>query len=190
MVAMNATSDADDPYEPRPRDGLRGWIPQILGIAAFLAMVIFWIYAFSNTDSVAHKDEFTDPEFASAATAICSERQAAIAELPLATSVNDPLERADLVALGTHQLEQMVADLGELTPPADPEAAEGVSKWLTDYERYLQDRRNYSELLSTGEDPAFVISQSESRPGVRVTDLLTTFAEVNDMLPCGPSGDV
>ena len=63
-----------------------------------------------------------------------------------------------------------------------------MPKWLDDWELYLQDRRDWSDILLTGDDPPFLISGNDQQ--VRVTDLLTTYAEVNDMPSCGPAGDV
>jgi len=63
----------------------------------------------------------------------------------------------------------------------------GVRQCLTDYELYLNDRRRYADVLATGESPPFTISPNAA--GARVTDLLRTFAEVNAMDSCAPSGD-
>ena len=163
-------------------------IGRVLGIVAFLALIIFWIYVFANRSSVAHPDEFDDPTWLTAAEALCSERQAAIAELPNAASVSGAVERGELVALGTIQLEAMIDELHELGLPSDAKGAETVPKWLDDWELYLQDRRDWSDILLTGDDPPFLISGNDQQ--VRVTDLLTTYAEVNDMPSCGPAGDV
>lgn len=161
---------------------------RILGIVAFLALIIFWIWVFANRGSIAHPDEFDDPAWINAAEAACAVRQAAIEELPNAASVDGAVQRGELVALGTIQLEGMVQDLYELGLPSNAKGAETVPQWLDDYELFLQDRRNWSDILLTGEDPPFLISGNAQ--GVRVTDLLTTFAEVNEMPSCAPSGDV
>ena len=190
MASMDAESNGDVPDDFYLPSGWKGNLWRGLGVTAVIGMIVFWIFAFSRTDSVPHADEFDDPAFVEAAVAVCTPRQAAIAELPLATTVDNPFDRAELVDAGTAELQQMIDELAELAPPSDPQAADGVVKWLRDYEVYLDDRRNYSALLNTGESPAFVLSSSADQDGVRVTDLLTTFAEVNEMEVCGPSGDV
>ncbi len=179
------TTDSDS-FDGLPT-GWRWTLPRALGFLAFLLAVLFWIYVFANGDSIAHPDEFDDPVFVEAAETICAKRQAAIAEFPLATAAEDPVNRGELVALGTEQLALMVTELGELALPTDPKGADGVPQWLADYELYLNDRRRYSSVLATGDDPAFTISGNAQ--GVRVTDLLRTFAEVNEMDSCAPSGD-
>jgi len=182
MSTRDPLEDLDDGYV----GGFR-W-PVALGVAAFLAMAIFWIYAFQNGGSIAHPDEFDDPAFIEQAEAWCAERQAAIAAIPNGATAEDARERSQLVRLGTVELEAMVTGLAELGLPSDPKGAETVPLWLADYEIYLNDRRVYADILATGDDPPFLISGNAS--GDRVTDGLTTFAEVNNMRSCGPSGDV
>ncbi len=187
---MDVSTDRHDPTGDIVPRGWRRSLPRILGLVAFLTMATFWIWAFANRDSIAHPDTFDDPVFTEAAQAICAKRQAAIAALPLASAATDPLQRGVLIEQGTEQLELMVVELGALTPPTDPDGAVGIAQWLDDYEVFLDDRRAYADLLATGADPAFTISGSGNAPGVRVTDLLNTFAEVNEMASCAPSGDL
>lgn len=192
MSAMDATANGQT--APRPSDddvlptGWRWSVPRFLGVAAFLGMAVFWAWALANGNSVAHPDEFDDPVFTEAAETVCAARQAAINELPLATAADTPQGRSELIELGTAQLDAMVNELSRLAPPTDPQGASGVEQWLADYQLYLNDRRRYADVLATGDDPPFVISGTAE--GVRVTDLLTTFADVNNMRSCGPSGDV
>jgi hypothetical protein len=182
------TPPAEDPSTEQLPAGWRWTIPRALGVLAFLAMLLFWIWAFANQGIVDHPDEFDDPVFVEAAETLCAARQQAILDLGNPSAVNSPEERAPLVAAGTAELERMVAELGRLTPPTDPKGADGVERWLSDYQLYLGDRRTYTEILASGEDPPIRISGTAD--GVRVTDLLRTFAEVNDMASCAPSGDV
>ena len=162
-------------------------IARALGLIVFLALIVFWIWVFANRGSVAHPDEFTDDTWLTSAEALCADRQAAIADLPNPTTVDGAIERGQLVALGTIELEAMIAGLHDLGPPDDAKGAETVPQWLSDYELYLQDRRDWTDILLTGDDPPFLISGNAD--GVRVTDLLSTYAEVNNMPSCAPSGD-
>ncbi len=188
MMGMDVLTDQQASPDNLTPTGWRWTLPRVLGFVAFLAMVLFWIYVFANGDSIAHPDTFEDPVFAEAAESVCANRQAAIAELPLATAAVDPAGRSELIDLGTEQLELMLVELDALRPPTDAIGAEGVVQWLKDYELYLNDRRAYSDILAGGDDPAFVLSGNDQ--GVRVTDMLRTFAEVNKMDSCAPSGDV
>lgn len=187
-VSTNGHVPTDRPSEDTVPTGWRWTLPRALGFSAFLAMAVFWIYAFANTSSVEHPDAFEDPVYSAAAEAICAERQANIAEFPMATSATDPEARGPLIELGTAELELMVAELAALEPPTDPEGADGVIEWLDDYDLYLSDRRAYTEVLARGEDEPFLLSANDQ--GARVTDMLGTFAEVNNMASCAPAGDV
>lgn len=180
---MTTTDDEQLPYEVR--SGFR-W-PLLLGVLAFLAMILFWIWVFANRGSIAHNDEFQDPVFLTAAEQVCANRQAMIADLPNPTTASGPEERAVLVDQGTALLELMVAELAALPLPTDPKGAETVPQWLADYDIYLQDRNDWSALLASGQDPIFTLSAGAN--GARVTDGLTTFADVNEMRSCAPSGD-
>jgi len=82
----------------------------------------------------------------------------------------------------------MVAELGQLAPPTDPKGADGAEQWLQDYELFLNDRRDWAQVLRQGRDEIFLVSANDE--GVRVTNLLTNFAEVNGMPSCAPSPDV
>ncbi len=193
MTGMDAKTNGHAPHDdPGGQEtvplGWRWSFPRFLGFAVFLFLVVFWIWAFANRDSIAHPDTFDDPVFVEAAESLCSVRQANIAELPLAGAVENAVERGEVLDLATDQLELMVAELAQIALPTDPKGAAGVPQWLTDYDLFLNDRRVYADILVTGEDPKFLISANDQ--GVRVTDLLTTFAEVNEMPSCAPSGDI
>lgn len=168
--------------------GWRDSLPRYIGFTVFVLLTAFWIWAFANRDSIDHPDQFDDPAFIQAAEAICAPRQANIAEIPLATAAENPVERGELLERGTDQLELMVGELRALALPTDPEGAESFPQWLDDFDLFLNDRRVYADILATGDDPAFLISGNAQ--GVRVTDLLTTYAEVNQMNSCAPSGDI
>ena len=163
-------------------------VGRVLGVVAFLVIAAWWIYVFANGSSVDHPDDFGDEAWTSRAEAICEARQQAILDLPNAASAESPQARADLVELGTAELELMLRELEALGPPSSELGAEIVPQWLDDYELYLNDRRAWTAILRTGDDPPFLLSGTDE--GVRVTDLLTTFAEVNRMESCAPSGDV
>lgn len=176
---------ADEWNDTEPGPGFT--FTRALTVLVVLAMIIFWIYVFANGSSVDHPDEFADESWTTAAEALCAERQAAIEALPNATTAESPQERAELVALGTAEIERMVQELADLGPPSDPKGAETVPQWLSDYEIYLQDRRDWTDILRTGDDPPFLLSGTDQ--GVRVTDVLGTYAEVNEMPSCSPSLD-
>ena len=163
-------------------------IGRVLGVMAFLAIAAWWIYVFANGSSVEHPDDFDDAAWTARAETVCAAAQQAILDLPNAATVSSPEERAELIEPATVELERMLRELDALGPPATELGAEIVPQWLADYQLYLQDRRDWAAILRSGEDPPFLVSGTDE--GVRVTDLLRTFAEVNQMPSCAPSGDV
>lgn len=178
-----------------------------LGIAAFLLMAAFWIWAFAVRGmGTAHPDELNLPassepadleaastdqraalQFLNESEAICAEAQARIRELPFASSAETLTVRAGILDDATVILQQMVADLGTVDKPTEATENYAAGEWLFDYDQFLDDRRAYSDLLRDGQDPAFEIS---ARDGRRVTDYIVNFAEVNRMFSCIPPGDV
>lgn len=168
--------------------GWKSTLVRGLGVLAFLAMVGFWIWAFNNRDSIAHPDTFDDPVYTEAAEGLCAKRQTVIAEIPATISVSDPVARGELVAQRTAQLELMLGDLAALPSPTDPKGADGVVRWLADYDLYLSDLRDYQQALEAGEDPQFLLSATSG--GARVTDVIGTYAEVNNMVSCTPKGEI
>lgn len=187
---MDATTNGHDRAEPAETDddeAQGSTVFRTLGVIAVLCMAAFWIYVFANGDSIEHPDEFDDPAFVASAETICAKYQSAIAELPGATSATGPVERSVLVAQGTAELERMVAELAQLELPTDPKGASSFPQWLEDYDLYISDRETWTAQLAAGEDEAFLLSANAQ--GGRVTDLLTTYAEVNEMPSCAPSPD-
>lgn len=188
MAGVDVSTNGHAPTEEDAPSGWRWYAPRVIGVTAFVFMVVFWIYVFANGSSIRHPDDFDDPAFSEAAEAVCAARQDAIAALPPATSAGSPAERSDLVDLGTDQLALMLDEVDNLAAPADPDGAAGLALWLDDYKLYINDRRAWADTLRSGEDAPFLVSGNDQ--GVRVTDMLITFAEVNDMASCAPSGDV
>lgn len=191
---------AFDESEP-PRRSI--W--QYLGVAGFLLMALLWIWIFAiRGRGLPHPDELGVPaanaaaeditrdertalNFITEAEAVCATAQAEISQLPLAAGADDFNERAAILDQATERLDLMVNELGSLATPTEDGEAFIVGEWIKDYYQFLDDRRAYSDVLRTGDDPPFVIS---ARDGRRVTNYIVTFAEVNNMFSCVPPGDV
>ncbi len=168
--------------------GWRWTLPRVVGASVFLGLAVFWIWVFANRGSIAHPDEFDDPAFAETAEAVCLPYQQRISELKNPTLVETPEERAVLLDQATAELTAMIDELETLSAPADPKGAAAFPRWIADYRIYLDDRTVWGAVLATGDDPPFVVSGNED--GVRVTNRLNTWAEVNLMESCAPSQDV
>lgn len=190
-VTHNETSAArssSDHLGPLSEEPHRFTGARLLGLSAFIAMALFWAWAFANANSVEHADRFEDPAFVERAQKVCTVHKTLIEELPLASGAKTPQERAVLIDAATDHLRNMVAELREIEEPNDAKAREIWPQFLSDYDTYIQDRDAWSAKLKEGLDERFILSPGVT--GKRVTDLLTNFAEVNDMRACSPSHDV
>lgn len=177
-----------DPLGDPTVDGWH-WTPaRVLGAAALGAMALFWAWIFAlGGSSVQHNDEMNDTTFAAAAEPICAAAQAEIGELPIGSSVETFDERADLIDSASDRLSVMIDDLATVPRPPDAEESRIVGEWLIDYDRFVGDRRAYSDQLRSGDDGPIRLS---ARDGRRITNYIVTFAEVNNMFSCVPPGDV
>lgn len=209
-MALNASRDLDHNPDQHPdllEPGFTITALRALGVAAFLAMAAFWIWAFAfrgiGTD---HPDELNLPASSEAADleaaspdqlaalrylneseTICAEAQSRISELPFAAGAESFTVRAGIIDDATVILQEMVNDLGRVDKPTEANENFIATEWVKDYNQFLDDRRGYSDILRSGDDPPFEIS---ARDGRRVTDYIVNFAEVNRMLSCIPPGDV
>lgn len=184
--AQRPDVDYGDDIHPPP--GWRWNIARVLAAIVVGAMAIFWIVVFITDPEISHPDEINDPVFSESAEAVCASALERIGELPPAQRAESPEERGVVLDLATDELDTMIRGLSEVEPPEDPEAADIVEQWLADYAVYSTDRRDYAADLRAGLDTDFRISGNDD--GVRITDLIDTFAAVNAMESCRPPGDV
>lgn len=134
-------------------------------------------------------DDRTAVEFMVNAENLCRQMLADIAALPSARSSETFEARAAVLDNGTDIIEQTMADIGSFPRPSASNDAMISQAWLDDYAVFVENRRGYADRLRAGDDGPITLSASASE-AVRVTTLLTTFAEVNSMYACIPPGDV
>lgn len=179
-------SDPRPAGEPPP-PARRGATPLVvLGVVVFLAMVVFWAWIFSGAPRATNPDRVEDRAWAEDAEATCAATMERIDQRTQEAGDRTPDQRADDVNAATDDLEAMLADLRSPPPDGDGDA-EVVDPWLADWEQLLADRRTYADALRTDEDARFLTTEKFGDPLDRVVQ---TFAEVNDMPSCAPSGDV
>lgn len=204
MSAPHGTSpnghrpDEGDDIHPPAGWSWSGW--RYLAALVVIAMVAFWSWAFIFDPSVDHPDDLTSDlaadhpdhiaavEYTTAAEAICAAALDDISALPVASAARDFAERADQIDLGTDRFDQMLDELDALPLPGTEQGDLVMTGWLSDYRVFMEDRRDYADELRSGVDPPFLISGNEE--GVRITDLIDTVADVNDMESCRPGADV
>lgn len=197
MTAPTPTDDpvAPDPVVPEP-DGREPGGSRVLlglGIAVFVAMILFWAWAFGS--SIAQRNEpatsrnadyLDDRAWVADAEATCAAVMEVIDERTVVADEQQADERATTIDQSTDELEAMLATLADPGPDSSADA-EVVAEWFGDWEQLISDRRTYADALRTDPDARFYTIEKFNDPLDRVVQ---TFADVNQMPSCAPAGDV
>lgn len=134
------------------------------------------------------RDHLDDTRWVETAEATCAPTAAAVDRLPFASEMETLDQRAEILDTATDELERMVDQLRGLVPPANPEEARAVGRWLDDWEEYNRNRRAYAENFRRGQDEPFVVTD---RGGYHIDVIVEDFAtKANDMPSCAPPDDV
>lgn len=183
-----AFEDELERHELRPpEDGRWGWsLGRVAAGAAMIGMLAFWIWGLSPLAPRGHPDELDDDAFPVFAEARCAEALVAIDQVPSALEAQTPLDRAGQLTATNGVLFTMVEDLRANVPAAERDN-ELISRWLDDWDTYLDDREVYRTRLTEGIDTAFEVTARDSQ---QITELLDLFADVNGMASCMSPGDV
>lgn len=144
-------------------------------------LAIMWGYVLFIAKP-ATPDRLADRSFPTAAEPICNATLQALNDASLVNQrAESPQARGDLADRADVQLANMVAQLRAVVP-ASGEAHDAVSKWLDDWDQWLQDRAAWTAKLRAGEDAQFFEKQRES--GEPNSEALNAFAVTNDMDSC------
>lgn len=169
----------------------RRWTPgRVFGLIVALSVVLVWGYVMfiAFTDGRAEpRDRLSDVAYRERAEATCAPFAEAVAELPLASELETPQERADVLDEATAVLRQMVAALESVEPPSVTDEAAAVERWVDDWWTYLDDRDAYSERFREGLDEAFRVTDVG---GQQIDTSIDDFAHVNYMESCETPNDV
>ncbi len=150
------------------------------------ALIAMWVYAWVFAPR-GHPDRLTDQAWTDRAEERCAVATELVSSIRL--EVVDPQQRADDVDAVTDALAAFVTDL-RADLPSDADGGDDIDKatrWLDDYEIYLQDRRRFTAGLREDQTTRFVVTAKEDRQITRVLDL---FADVNGMQSCMTPSDV
>lgn len=179
----------DVPTEGEADDRPSGRRRLALTAAAAFTVITFglYIYAFFFYDPGLLIDELADRTFPNAAEKVCAAAEAQLQRLPVSNTSRTADERAAVVEQANNILQDMVTQLRPLVPQGQGQVTTGVDEWVSDWERYLQDRVAYADGLRGDPDTRFV----ERRKGNRQISLaIDSFAQVNRMDSCTTPGDV
>jgi len=174
-VTSTQTPALDDDPPRRLTFGL------VAGLAIFLALVAFWIYAFflAPDDKV---DALEDRSFVDAANAICEARYAELDALPPAHASATPTDRVAVLDQSNEVVARLVAELREAAAPATGRDRELLDMWLADWDAYLQARLDYADDLRTGDEGALFLVPA--RHGGQITQTMDGFARTNRITEC------
>jgi hypothetical protein len=168
---------------------MKGLVRPILVIIS-VSIAAFWIWAlfFPPKDSVA---KLQDTNWAERAEQICRDANLARNELADTRRIDDVgpgalSERADLVDRATDIVERMIDDLTAVRPTGpDDEAL--VTRWVGYYRTLIVDRRDYTAVLRSGENPPFPEAMIEGAP---VSEYINDFTVANRMKACSTPADL
>lgn len=169
---------APDPDDDTPI----GWtLPRALGVAVAVALLGFWVWAFSPWAPNDKADGVRDATFLTTARTSCKTMQDGLAALPPARDAKTAAERADVVAATGPVIASMITELRAASSTLDARDRELVDRWLTDWEAYNADRQTYAANLRTDERSEFFVTR---RGTGQITVTMDNFSRVNDLGAC------
>lgn len=187
---MTAIGSAPDDVTTSPRRGMWSLFTRFLVVVFVGSIAAMWVYGlfFASKESV---NRIEDRQWAARAQAICEQARAerlALSDLRRLDEMGpDALNgRADLVDRATAIVTRMLDDVVAVRP-LDAKGQALIPLWEAEYRTYLQDRRDYTELLRSGINRPFAETQGQGLP---LTERLETFAGDNDMPTCSPPRDL
>lgn len=153
-------------------------------VTAILLTSAMWLYAFvfASREAV---NKIADSSWQQRAESLCA--TALLKRLELADfrliedSGPDALQRrAEIVDKATDTLEEMIRSIAS-TPPTDAKGLALVPQWIADYMTYVQDRRDYADLLRSGVNEPFSETMVDGLP---LSEKISTFAADNRAPSC------
>ena len=167
----------------------RTLVRSLLAIVS-LTIAAFWIWAlfFPPKESVA---KLSDEAWTERAESICRDANLARNELADSRRLDDVGEgaldqRADLIDRATDIVEQMLDDVAAVTPTG-PDDIALVETWLSYYRILVSDRRDYTDVLRSGENPPFPEAMIDGAP---VSEYINDFTVANRMKACSSPADL
>lgn len=162
----------------------------LLGIIS-LGIATFWIWALFFPQTKQSVAKIDDEAWTVRAEQICrtaNVERDTLADLRRIDEVGDGAlsQRADLIDRATDIIDQMVSDVMAL-PPSSPTDVALVDSWASYYRQWIEDRRVYSGVLRTGENPPFSESMIDGSP---ITEYINDFTVANRMKPCSAPTDL
>ena len=153
-------------------------------IVVCIAIAAMWVYAFgfSSKESV---NKVGDVQWQQNAEKFCAQgefERMKLADLRLVkeSGTGALAERANIVDKATLTLE-LALDQIERLPIADDKGRAIIPLWIADYRTYIEDRREYADILRSGKNVPFAETQIEGLP---LSEKISTFAADNYIGSC------
>ena len=162
-----------------PRSVVRGSL-----VVICLLLAVMWVYAFvfASRESV---NLIGDKAWQQYAEKRCMQARLERAELADFRKIEDAgpgalARRADIVDKATQTIEDAIDDIAA-QPVVDEKGQAIVPLWIADYRTYIQDRRDYAEMLRSGRNDPFAETRIDGLP---LSEKVSTFATANRMPAC------
>ena len=155
-----------------------------------IAIAAFWVWAlfFPPKQSVA---KVSDVAWTERAVAVCESANIRRNELADSRRIEDVgedalSERADLIDRATDIIVAMIDEL-EATAPTSGGDRRLVETWIGYYRTLMSDRRDYTEVLRSGDNPPFPESVIDGSP---ISEYINDFTVANRMKACSAPADL
>jgi len=166
-------------------------IARVVITVACAGILAMWIYAFgfAPRESI---NKIGDDAWKARAEAHCQKAENERFALQDLTAMDptDPQalkKKADLVEIATDSLERAINKIA-VDMPSDEKGKALVPQWISDYRKYIQNRRDFIDALRTAtRRPYFSETEVE---GVPISERIGKFARENDMKTCQPPLDL
>ena len=168
---------------------MKSWV-RILLLVVSLGIAAFWVWAlfFPPKGAVARLD---DVAWTERAEEICREANLARNELTDTRRIEDVgegalAERADLIDQATDIVADMIDRIMSVAPTG-PEDLALAERWAGYYRTLLEDRRDYTDVLRSGDNPPFPETTIDGSP---ISEFINDFTVANRMKACSSPADL
>lgn len=156
-------------------------VGRVLALIVIVALLGFWVYAFSPLAPDRKADGLADKSYVEAANARCRASFVELNALPRANVTGSRIERGAVVAQANAIVADLVAGLRADAVDATGRDRELLDNWLADWDDYLESRVEYADALLADEPAVFTVP---SRPGGQITQTMDGFARINRITDC------
>ncbi len=162
----------------------------MLIVVLMAGFAAFWVWAlfFASKEAV---NRIHDRAWAERAAGVCADLDEQLVGLTDLRRVDEDdaallAERAEIIDRATDIVEATLDEVVAVAP-TDAAGREIVPQWEADYRTWLEDRRQYADVLRDGRDEAF---RESAVDGIPISEKVATFAGDNEMADCSPPQDL